>query len=385
MRIASLLVCAVASFGLALGASANAPETPAEPVAEAQAAPAAQASAPAPAAAAEAAPVKRKPKLGPVGHDASGQRGRIHTVASGDTLWDISDAYLGTPWVWPSIWEDNPAVPNPHRIYPGNKLWISPTAMRRITDEEAARLLGGELPASLQDVPTGPLSSVVVPSVESLGFVSADALTASGSILGSPRTRASQFSAEERVYVSLGAGQVEKGDRFTVVRAQDQVRDPETERSLGVYVERLGWVEVVEVDAESSVAQIRASAREMEVGDRLLPHSEPLREIPVRAATPPVEGQVALPPAARRVHGGMDVVYLNRGTEHGLLVGSPLEVIRPGTLARDEETGERRLLPDHVMASLVVISAEPASAVALVTSANHEIQRGDVFRGASAR
>jgi hypothetical protein len=383
MRIASLLLCAVASFGLALGASAN--ET--EPMAQAEAAQAVEASAttPAPEAAAPAPVVKRKPKLGPVGHDASGQRGRIHTVASGDTLWDISDAYLGTPWVWPSIWQDNPAVPNPHRIYPGNKLWVSPTAMRRITDEEAARLLGGELPASLQDVPTGPLSSVVVPSVESLGFVSADALTASGSILGSPRPRASQFAAQDRVYVSVAAGQVEKGDRFTVVRAQDEVRDPETNRTLGVYVERLGWLEVVAVDAESSLAEIRSSAREMEIGDRLLPHSEPLREIPVRAATPPVEGQVALPPAARRVHGGMDVVYLNRGTEDGLLVGSPLEVIRPGELALDQETGQRRLLPDHVMASLVVVSAEPGSAVALVTSANHEIQRGDVFRGASAR
>jgi hypothetical protein len=384
MRIVSLLVCAVASFGLALGAGANAPDAPAQEPAAQEAAPAAEA-APAPQAAAPAPAVKRKPRLGPVGHDASGQRGRIHTVASGDTLWDISDAYLGTPWVWPSIWQDNPAVPNPHRIYPGNKLWVSPTAMRRVTDEEAARLLGGELPASLQDAPSGPLASVVVPSVEALGFVSADMLTASGSILGSPRVLASQFAAEERVYLSLGAGEVEKGDRFTIVRAQDEVRDPETNRTMGVYVERLGWVEVTEVEPESSVAVIRSSAREMQVGDRLLPHSEPLREIPVRAAAPPVEGQVAFPPAARRVHGGMDLVYLNRGTEHGLLVGSPLEVFRPGTLARDEETGERRVLPDDVMASLVVISAEPASAVALVTSANQEIQRGDVFRGSSAR
>lgn len=370
MRIVSLLVCAVASVGLALAATANEPAAPAPE-------PAAQAKAPAPA-------VERKPSLGPVGHDAAGQRGRIHTVAPGDTLWDISDAYLGTPWVWPSIWQDNPAVPDPHRIYPGNKLWVSPTAMRRVTDAEAARLLGGELPASLQDVPTGPLGSVVVPSVDSLGFVSADLLTASGTVLGSPRGLATQFSAEERVFLSPGAGEVEKGDRFTVVRVEDQVRDPETERTMGVYVERLGWVEVIDVESESSVAVIRSSAREIEVGDRLLPHSEPLREIAVRSATPPVEGYIALPPAARRVHGGMDLVYLNRGTEHGLLVGSPLEVFRPGVVAKDAETGERRLLPDDVLASLVVISAEPATAVALVTSAREEIERGDAFRGATA-
>lgn len=387
MRIVSLLVCAAASFGLALGAAANEPAAPAPEPAAQEAAAAAEASAPAAEAAAPApAPaVKRKPTLGPVGHDASGQRGRIHTVASGDTLWDISDAYLGTPWVWPSIWQDNPAVPNPHRIYPGNKLWVSPTAMRRVTDEEAARLLGGELPASLQDVPTGPLASVVVPSVDAIGFVSADQLTASGSVLGTPQVGATQFAAEDRVFLSLGAGQVAKGDRFTVVRAEREVVDPETDREMGFYVERLGWVEVTRVEAESSVAVIRSSAREIVVGDRLLPYSEPVREVAVQAAAPPVEGQVTLPIRARRLHGGLDLVILNRGTEHGLQVGSPLEAFHPGLLARDEETGERRLQPDDVLADLVVISAEPSSAVALVTRSHRELEQGDAFRGAPAR
>jgi hypothetical protein len=384
MRIVSLLFCAVASTGLAASASAADAE-PAPSEAAAAPAPAETAAAPAEAASApvaQPAPVKRKPKLGPVGHDASGQRGRIHTVASGDTLWDISDAYLGTPWVWPSIWQDNPEVPNPHRIFPGDKLWISPTAMRRVSDEEAARLLGGALPAAIEDAGSG-LGSIVVPSVDALGFVSADVLTASGSILGSPRNE-SWLSAEAPVFLSLGAGQVEKGDRFTVVRAEEDVRDPETNRSLGVYVARLGWVEVTEVHPESSVAVIRSSAREMRAGDRLLPFHEPLREVPVRAATAPVEGQVAFPASARRVHGGMDLVYLNRGSDHGLLVGSPLEVFQDNGQAVDPETGLRRTLPDDVTASLVVISAEPRSAVALVTKADREIQRGDWFRGASA-
>ena len=377
MRIASLLVCALASIGLAANASA----TDAEPApAEAAAAAAPAEAAPAPAAQPE--PVKRKPKLGPVGHDASGQRGRIHTVASGDTLWDISDANLGTPWVWPSIWQDNPEVPNPHRIFPGDKLWISPTAMRRVSDEEAARLLGGELPAAIEDAGSG-LGSIVVPSVDALGFVSAEALTASGSILGSPRNE-SWLAAESPVFLSLGAGQVEKGDRFTVVRAEEDVRDPETNRTLGVYVARLGWVEVTEVHPESSMAVIRSSAREMQAGDRLLPFHEPLREVPVRAATAPIEGQVVFPATARRVHGGRDLVYLNRGSDHGLMVGSPLEVFRASGQAVDQETGMRRAMPDDVTASLVVISAEPQSAVAVVTRSNREIERGDWFRETSA-
>jgi nucleoid-associated protein YgaU len=69
--------------------------------------------------------------LGPIGHDAQGRPGRIHVVRAGDTLWDISDAYLGTPWVWPSIWQDNTAeVENPHLIFP-DRIWISPTRCAR--------------------------------------------------------------------------------------------------------------------------------------------------------------------------------------------------------------------------------------------------------------
>jgi len=391
MRIVSLLLCAVASFGLASSAAGengnDAMAGSAEPQAAAPApeagAPAEVATAAAPADAARPAPVKHRPKLGPVGHDASGQRGRIHTVASGDTLWDISDAYLGTPWVWPSVWQENPEVRNPHRIYPGDKLWISPTAMRRVTDEEARRLLDGEVPASVDDATPGPLGTVHVPTIQAIGFVSADMLAASGSILGSPR-QDRWYSAEMPVYLSLGEGQVRKGDRFTVVRTEEDVRDPETGRAIGVFVDRLGWVEVTSVHAESSEASIRTSSREMEIGDRLLPYSEPNAEVAVRPVTPSVEGQIAFLPDMRTVKGGMDVVFLNRGTEHGLAVGSPLEVFRASGDAQDAETGMRRMLPDDVFASLVVVSADPQTAVAVVTHASEEIGRGDQFRAAPA-
>jgi hypothetical protein len=326
------------------------------------------------------------PSLGPVGVDATGARGRVHTVVQGDTLWDLSDAYLGTPWVWPSIWQDNPDVPNPHRIFPGNKIWISSTSMRRVTDAEAAELLAGsgELPASVDDAMAAPLRTFQVPTIGSVGFISSDQLAASGSILGSPRSE-SWYGAEMPVYLSLGEGQVEKGDRFTVVRASEQVRDPETSRVLGVHVDRLGWVEVTKVHSESAEAVIRLSVQEMQAGDRILPHTEPVQEVSVQPVAVPVEGQVAFLGNSRTIHAGQDLVFLNRGSEDGLTIGSPLEVFRPGGEARDAETGLRRLLPDEVLADLVVVSAEPDTAVAVVMHASEEIARGLSFRGTPAR
>ncbi|HKC51066.1 MAG TPA: LysM peptidoglycan-binding domain-containing protein, partial [Myxococcota bacterium] len=55
-----------------------------------------------------------------------GRKGQIYKVQKGDTLWAISEKYLGTPWIWPSVWKENePKLVNPHLIYPGDLIWIS--------------------------------------------------------------------------------------------------------------------------------------------------------------------------------------------------------------------------------------------------------------------
>ena len=64
-------------------------------------------------------PAPAPAELGAVAYDSQGHQGRIHIVVRGDTLWAISNTYLATPWVWPSIWKDNGDIKNPHRIYPG--------------------------------------------------------------------------------------------------------------------------------------------------------------------------------------------------------------------------------------------------------------------------
>ncbi len=69
-----------------------------------------------------------------------GEKGYIHLVVRGDTLWHISDAYLGTPWIWPSVWGENEEIQNPHLIYPKDEVWISERLMRKLTPEEAERL-----------------------------------------------------------------------------------------------------------------------------------------------------------------------------------------------------------------------------------------------------
>lgn len=50
--------------------------------------------------------------------------GREHTVASGDTLWDLSDRNYVNPYYWPHIWNHNESLPNPDRIEIDQILWL---------------------------------------------------------------------------------------------------------------------------------------------------------------------------------------------------------------------------------------------------------------------
>ncbi len=345
---------------------------------------------------------------GPVGYDADGNAGHIHTVVSGDTLWDISSAYLKTPWVWPSIWDENPEVANPHRIFPGDKIWISTNQMRRISDEEAEALLIGEPVVEeevVEEIPADALEEteeIVVEEAEVVsseplfimsyrerdkrGVIDEESYDNSVPTLVESGNLASLLSQGDEVYIDRGEGEIEVGDRFNIVRAEGAIRDPGTKKRLGYYVERLGWLEVIKVGPDTSTAIIKESRREISRGERLLPRTEEVPEIGITLSDSSASGKVAHIPDERHISGGQDVVFLNRGSAVGIETGDLVEVIRYGGKQwGDAEKRASLNLPSEVVAHLVVLDVKENTSMAFIAHAEDILETGDDFRMAQPK
>ena len=366
-------------------------------------------------------------ELGPVGIDDMGRTGRLHSVARGDTLWDLAAAYLGTPWVWPSVWIDNKDIENPHLITPGDKIWITANEMRIVTDAEAESFLE-PLPAqtpvadatdsgsseavdtadfdpmadeaeispvaALESFPASvvgqepetmvPGRQITISQRNAMGFVSSDDLAGATSIVDSPTER-TYLAAGDPVVLGLGEGEVEIGDRFTIFQVVEEVRDVETNRILGHHVDILGWLEVRELTGDTSLAEIRTSYAEMRRGVRVMSRPMADRKVTTRTTPDSIEGQIVFLPSEHTVVADGGYVYLNRGEFHGVEVGSELEVFDSGLILNDASRRVDVRTPDHSVARLVVVSVTSETSVAFVLSSSRELVVGDTVRPRLAR
>jgi hypothetical protein len=328
----------------------------------------------------------------------SGQKGYLHKVEKGDTLWDITSHYLGTPWTWPSIWKENDGINNPHLIYPGDLIWITEHGIRKVTPEEAEALLAGQVPSALSEIPLpdapqpalDPFAALdghatfegrllLYPGLHRASFVTAEELSAAAAVLGTHEPNY-WISQTQRMIVSAGEGHAEIGEDYTVFRVRRKVLHPTTGKPAGFMVEVVGRAEVEEVHPETSFARVTMAYAEIEPGDRLLPYEDLPQEFTTEPSAESVTGIVLAMQPDRLWSADKDVVVVDRGTEDGLGPGRELIVYRPGDDVRDPLSGSQVLEPDDLVARLFVLRAGHTSSVALVTEARAEIRDGDRFR-----
>ena len=322
------------------------------------------------------------PRLG-VRIGGSSSRGRaipaVYSIRRGDTLWDITGHFYGSPWEWPRVWSYNPEVTNPHWIYPNDTLRLLPEGQ-----------VQAELPQQGLAVSDGARFRDDTVLLRDEGYLDEEALRTSGRIVGSPEEQM-LLSNYDDVYVEFEEGaEVRTGMELTVFRPiRSAEREPD---ETGELVRIYGGVRLQSYDPERRLgrAQITDSLDPIERGYRVANVARRFELLPPRSNDRDVRAEVVATLMQNQLVGDYQLVFVNVGSEQGVQVGNRFFVVREGDVWRENLTSSEELAgasepdsdepaeyPQEVVAEGRVVTVRPSTAALMVTRALAAVKVGD--------
>lgn len=373
MRASFLMLCLAASLARAQAPAAEGSEVEGTEVKQP----------PAP----EQGQVRTSPEQGPA---------QVHTVEKGDTLWDLSSKFLGSPWYWPKVWSYNPQIANPHWIYPGNQVRFFPgngeeTPARAeqvngvVGDED--ELQAGEAIAGDDEVQMVRLP-VEVKTKEVIlrdGFVTPKEVEAAGTLVSS-FAESEMLSPPDVVYLEFkDRSAVQVGASYVVFRPQEKVYHPRTGKFLGYQTQIVGTVKVNRTSDPKVRAVVDKSFDEIRRGDRIGPARERLFEtvspVPNGAALPNLT-VVAQLDRYITIAGEHARVLVDAGSAQGVQVGNVFTVIRQSDpitsgVGVDPSENQDTSLPVEDVGRCMAVDVRETVTTCLLLRSLREIVAGD--------
>jgi hypothetical protein len=311
-----------------------------------------------------------------------------YLIEKGDTLWDLSEKWLGDPFLWPQIWDENRYILDSHWIYPGDPLVIPgrptvvpeggpPEGEGEITEVEEP-----EEPVEVAEAtpPSPPPPPPLVPVADSTdvycsGYIEPEHSYSELFVAGRELEK-EHLADGDIIYLNQGRNQgIQAGDEFAVIRATHKVKHPVTSNELGTFVRRLGRVRVMLTQDNTATAVITDACEDILQSDELVLWEE--IPIPTRRSMPEFARYDVTPSGGPSGHivevlneldaaGEGHIIYVDLGVASGV---GPGEVL---TLYQDR--GE---LPRVNIGQAVVLTVEPLTATAKLTLTVRETGVGD--------
>ena len=255
----------------------------------------------------------------PFSPSAQMQEYKDYTVVKGDTLWDISEAELKDPFLWPKIWKENPYIVNPDKIYPHQKIKIPLYILQKeipvaeIPKQVKPEVLKKEEPKKEIARKIEPVKKEYLVDRDILiasGYIS-DSIHSVGSIVNSPSGR-TLLGKDDYAYIYTDTPST-TGDKFYIIRSAGKVSHPKYSYPLGYLIEVLGIAEVVGQDDGETKAIITTSYTDILKGSLLdnFYETEPpyLTENPRK---PDVSAYIVATKELHMINGTWDIVYIDK-------------------------------------------------------------------------
>lgn len=310
-----------------------------------------------------------------------------YVIQEGDTLWDISNKFMGDSDNWPELWSLNEKITNPHWIYPGNKIvFVLGTEL----DRPQIDIVSGDDGYQVKELSYESTQSQCGPDIrfdkaypESkftvAGFIeNPKELDVFGKVIASPSNQS--FLVEKNlIYLKLdNIDNFECGDKISLFRRiKKNVRHPQSFfKKYGSLYQISGEAKVLHKYGNYVTAEVLTSFTEVSRGDLVGPMRRVRIQVPVAVPKGDLQGtvieQLSLMQSASV---DQNTVFIDRGSNDGVKAGDSFYVIEQG----DTYSPKKRLdatLPPYVIGRITIVSVDDGSATGVVTDASRTIDVG---------
>ncbi len=308
-----------------------------------------------------------------------------YTVVKGDTLWDISERFLKSPWLWPEVWHANPQIANPHLIYPGDVIGlIYIDGKPRITTLKAGPNNG--VVKLSPKIRSTPISTAIptIPLDAISSFLSQNRVVTPEEMEAAPYVL---IGKEQHLITGAGdtvfaRGDTEGAEKLGIYRTGETYVDPDTNEFLGLEAKSIATGSVAAINGEVISLDVLRSSQELRQGDRLLPTEDRVINSTFTPSKPEgdVRGQMIAVDAGVGNIGQYNVVVINRGEREGIKEGNVLAIYKNGGSVRDPYTREQIELPSERAGLMMVFRVFEKLSYGLILQATRPLAIMDEVR-----
>lgn len=292
-----------------------------------------------------------------------------YVVGFGDTLWELSMNFYGTPLRWEEILAANPHVRGPEYLYPGMVLQIPGAGYTGVSS--GAGSYSFTIPASaVVNRSSEPVLSRL--QREGAGLVSFDGMAALGRVVQVNTEEVADFRFSrglpgDLLEIDFGSDRgAEPGQVFHLMREGETVTDPLNGDRGRVY-RVSGVCRVLETTPATSIVKLEHGYLAVREGDLVTPYNVSgdvyVNNEPALSNTS--VHVLALKNPDNRSAYAFDVVYLNAGSAAGFSPGDVFSAYSPGE-QYESSGGATLVTADLPIADIVILTTERRSSAAMV-------------------
>jgi len=333
-----------------------------------------------------------------------------HEVVPGDTLWDLSEKYLKSPWYWPKVWSINPQIKNPHLIYPGDKIYFKGTGELVMPPTTEGALTVGDGSETSEDLETDETARTgktlddkpenyknyvklggkyrierfrqvedTLFDVPHRTYISDETLKMAGTIVAAFDQK-ELLATDDTCYVQLkDKKKFAIGDILEFFRVEAPITHPKTRQVIGNRVEITGKGKIMDInDAGIATVRIVKAYSSVERGDRVRIFQERRNTIQLSPTAKKLQVTIVAGYDPIVYFGENYLVYLDKGEKEGVREGNMFTVVRRQDGLNMLGDDDLEKLPLEQVGEIVVIKVEAHTAVGIITKSLVGIERGDI-------